>query len=87
MVMTDLSTSLLSNTTVPSCGTTRWMSPELIDNTYFDSDGLPTRESDCYALGMTIYEASGSISILEPSHLPAFRYSAVFYRSITCGLP
>ena len=59
MVMTDLSTTLLSNTTPPSCGTTRWMSPELLDTIRFGSDGLPSRESDCYALGMTIYEVSG----------------------------
>jgi len=59
MVMTDLSTALLSNTTSPSCGTTRWMSPELLDTERFASDGLPSRESDCYALGMTIYEVSG----------------------------
>jgi len=59
MVMTDLSTAHLSNTTDPSCGTIRWMSPELLDTIRFGSDGLPSRESDCYALGMTIYEVSG----------------------------
>jgi len=58
MVLTDLSTVLLSNTTDPSCGTTRWMSPELLDADRFGSDGLPSRESDCYALGMTVYEVS-----------------------------
>ena len=59
MVLTDLSTVLLSNTTDPSGGTIRWMSPELLDSDRFGSDGLPSRESDCYALGMTIYEVSG----------------------------
>jgi len=38
-------------------GTTRWMSPELLDP---DRTGLkssrPTKQSDCYALGMVIYE-------------------------------
>ena len=58
MVLTDLTTALLSNTTDSSCGTIRWMSPELLDMISFDSDGLPSRESDCYALGMTIYEVS-----------------------------
>jgi len=62
MVLTDLSTALLSNTTDPSNGTTRWMSPELLDMALFDSDGLPSRESDCFALGMTIYEVSCSLS-------------------------
>ena len=33
------------------------MSPELLDPDQFESsDGRPTRESDCYALGMVIYE-------------------------------
>ena len=59
MVMTDLSAILLSNTADSSCGTIRWMSPELLDPTRFNTDGLPSRESDCYALGMTIYEVSG----------------------------
>jgi len=60
MIMTDLSTILFSNTTVSPCGTTRWMSPELLDTSRFGSDGLPSRESDCFALGMTIYEVSDS---------------------------
>ena len=81
MVLTDLSTVLLSNTTVPSCGTTRWMSPELLDMVHFDSDGLPTRESDCYALGMTVYEVSRFFS---------FR-NAITYRSLgtqrSCAVP
>jgi len=56
MIMADLSTILLSDTAESSGGTFRWMSPELLDPEHFDSDGRPTRESDCYALGMVIYE-------------------------------
>jgi len=38
-------------------GTIRWMSPELLDPDQFGfGDGRPTKESDCYALGMVIYE-------------------------------
>jgi hypothetical protein len=41
-------------------GTRRWMSPELLDPERFgipESEGdRPTRQSDCYALGMVIYE-------------------------------
>jgi serine/threonine protein kinase len=38
-------------------GTTQWMSPELLDPDQFGSkDNRPTKESDCYALGMVIYE-------------------------------
>jgi serine/threonine protein kinase len=52
--MVDLSAILLSATTVSSAGTARWMSPELL----FNQKNPPTRESDCYALGMVIYEVS-----------------------------
>ena len=38
-------------------GTTRWMSPELLDPDQFGlEDSKPTKESDCYALGMVVYE-------------------------------
>ena len=56
MTMADLSTILLSETDVSSGGTLCWMSPELLDPRHFGSDGRLTRESDCYALGMVIYE-------------------------------
>jgi len=40
-----------------STGTTRWMSPELLDPDRFGrGDCRPTRSSDCYALGMVILE-------------------------------
>ena len=44
-------------------GTIQWMSPELIDPKRFGlKGGHPTKESDCYALGMVIYEVlSGRI--------------------------
>ena len=55
--------SLFSNDTLMSFtggGTYRWMSPELLDPERFgvpESEGSrPTRQSDCYALGMVIYE-------------------------------
>lgn len=55
MSMAGLS-SFLSESVDSSGGTYRWMSPELLDPRGFCSKGRPTRESDCYALGMTIYE-------------------------------
>jgi len=58
MIMTDLSAILLSETAVSPGGTLCWMSPELLDPPRFGSDGRPTRESDCYALGMVTYEVS-----------------------------
>ena len=55
--------SLISNDTLMSFtagGTYRWMSPELLDPERFgipEPEGnRPTRQSDCYALGMVIYE-------------------------------
>jgi len=66
MALTDLSTIFLSNTAAPSCGTTRWMGPELLDPVSFSSGGLPSRVSDCYALGMTIYEVNGFFSPWSP---------------------
>jgi len=58
MTVVDLSTIFLSDTDAPSGGTFCWMSPELLDPLRFGSSGRPTRESDCYALGMLIYEVS-----------------------------
>lgn len=60
MTLADLSANLLSISTVSSGGTFCWMSPELLDPSRFSSSGLPTPESDCYALGMVIYEVSGT---------------------------
>jgi len=41
-------------------GTRRWMSPELLHPEMFgmpeSENNRPTRQSDCYALGMVIYE-------------------------------
>jgi len=38
-------------------GTVRWMSPELLDPDRFGfADDRPTKQSDCYALGMVVYE-------------------------------
>jgi len=71
MILTDISAILLSNTAVSSCGTTRWMSPELIDPGRFNSDGLPSRESDCYALSMVIYEVSSFLPFRSPPPPPS----------------
>ncbi|KAF9643193.1 kinase-like protein [Thelephora ganbajun] len=38
-------------------GTVRWMSPELLDPDRFGITGCrPTKQSDCYAFGMVVYE-------------------------------
>ena len=51
-------------------GTCRWMGPELLDPELFGVQGdRPTRQSDCYALGMVIYEVRvfGRPSVVENS--------------------
>ena len=56
-------TVFTTSSSVAACGTTRWMSPELLHPSEFGlKDHRPTIESDCYALGMVIYEVlSGKI--------------------------
>jgi len=50
-------TNYTASSSVAACGTTRWMSPELLDPDQFDlKDSRPTKQSDCYALGMVILE-------------------------------
>jgi len=48
-------------------GTIRWMSPELLNPEEFSlKDGRPTKEADCYALGMVIYEVlSGHVPFAQ----------------------
>lgn len=76
MSMCNLSTNLLSETVFSSGGTLSWMSPELLDPPRFGSNGRPTCESDCYALGMVIYEVSLQVHslLLEVLHssIPRF---------------
>ena len=55
-------------------GTARWMSPELIDPQRFGlKDSCPTTSSDCYALGMVIYETiSGHVPFHEHTDMTVF---------------
>jgi len=64
-------------------GTTRWMSPELLHPEQFDfGRGMPTEESDCYALGMVIYEVlSGRIPFASS------RDTAVIWKVLNGGRP
>jgi len=66
-----------STSTVSSCteggggGTIRWMSPELLGPERFGLEGsCPTRESDCYALGMVIYEVLSGQAPFPPDEDP-----------------
>ena len=50
-------TNFTASSSAVTHGTTRWMSPELLHPDLFDlKDSRPTKESDCYAFGMVIYE-------------------------------
>ena len=63
--MWDPATLLPSTLHAPG-GTLRWMSPELLDPEQFGLDVCrPTKPSDCYSLGMVIYE---TISGKPPFH-------------------
>ena len=67
-------TNLLSSGSSAQGGTVRWMSPELIAPEEFGFEkSRPTKPSDCYALGMVIYETiSGNIPFHEHTDLAVF---------------
>ena len=47
------------------------MSPELLDPERFNLEGShPTKESDCYALGMVVYEVLSGQTPFAPSKVP-----------------
>ena len=60
-------TSFTASSSIGAHGTTRWMSPELLHPDLFDlKDSRPTKESDCYAFGMVIYEVlSGQVPFAQ----------------------
>ena len=66
--------NVLSSSPYTQGGSVRWMSPELIDAEHFRFErGCPTKASDCYALGMVIYEAvSGKLPFHRYTDLTAF---------------
>ena len=75
MTMADLGTIILTESFLTSAGTFRWMGPELLDPKRFNSNGRLTRESDCYALGMVVYEVKlSSLTYISPSFLPHPRF-------------
>ncbi|KAF9784798.1 kinase-like domain-containing protein [Thelephora terrestris] len=60
-ILIENGTISLSATAVSSAGTVPWMSPELLSGKI----SKPTPQSDCYALGMVIYEV---LTGLPPFH-------------------
>ena len=67
-------TNHLSSSSCTQGGTARWMSPELIAPQRFGfKNSRPTKPSDCYALGMVIYETiSGNLPFHEHTDLAVF---------------
>ena len=62
-VPTEAGTSLMRHT--PG-GTERWTSPELHDPERFGlNHNRPTKQSDCYALGMVVYEVRRRAIVLQ----------------------
>ena len=66
MTMGDLGTILFSESIHTLGGTLPWMSPELLGSVHPGTNIRPTRESDCYALGMVVYEVSLSYPAQRP---------------------
>ena len=76
-------TNFLSSSSYTQGGTARWMGPELIAPERFGlQDSRPTKSSDCYALGMVIYETVSG-------HLPFHKYAdlVVFMKVSEGGRP
>ena len=73
MVLSDPA-NLLSSSSYTQGGTARWMSPELIAPQELGLDtSRPTKASDCYSLGMVIYETiSGNLPFHEDTDLAVF---------------
>ena len=71
---------------ISSCvqgGTIQWMSPELIDPEGFGLTEIrPTKESDCYALGMVIYEVLSGHAPFAP-----FRLTPVIWKVLNGERP
>ena len=67
--------SVISTISCLEGGTIRWMSPELLDPGLFGMDNdRPTKESDCYALGMVVYEVlSGHPPFVQDKHTVVIR--------------
>ena len=67
-IMKDPDTILDTHTSVGGIGTPRWSAPELLDPPTFGFKWCrPSKESDCYSFGMTIYEVRYVYYISRPT--------------------
>lgn len=69
LTMASDQSSIMSSS--PGGGTYHWMAPELLNPDMFGLDGIHlTRQSDCYALGMVIYEVLHGKTPFAPYKAP-----------------
>jgi len=72
IVLDPETTDITSSTGGAAKGTYQWMSPELFYPMQFNLPKIQlTKESDCYAFGMVIYEVSsrcGGVNYFSTSH-------------------
>lgn len=67
---------LETHTSVGGIGTPRWSAPEVLDPPSFGFKHCqPSKESDCYSFGMTIYEVRCIYYIFRPTYLTLGRFS------------
>lgn len=79
LIMKDPDIVLDTNTSVGGIGTPRWSAPELLDPPVFGFKSCqPSKESDCYSFGMTIYEVSST-------HNDPRRLVILIFRQILTG--
>ena len=74
----DETTSMTTAADGKSKGTTRWMAPELLFPEEFGFTGkfakqLPSKDTDIYAIGMTILEVSARSFLLKILNSPSGR--------------
>ena len=75
----DETTSMTTAADGKSRGTTRWMAPELLFPDMFGFTGkfakqLPSKDTDIYAIGMTIIEVSACSFSLKMPNSPLSRF-------------
>ena len=67
-IMKDPDTVLDTHSLAGGIGTPRWSAPELLDPPMFGFKSCwPSKESDCYSFGMTVYEVRYIYYILRPA--------------------
>ena len=73
-IMKDPDTVLDTHSSAGGIGTPRWSAPELLGPPMFGFESCrPSKESDCYSFGMSVYEVRYIYYILQPASCSDFR--------------